>query len=264
MKTRRFLLWLCTIGVFLLVLQQPMKSAIAFVQGLASTTNGAAATFSAAFGGNVTSGNLLVAGGSAWNSAAAPAAITVSGTGAGCSGLSFTVVLGTIPAGMTWRTFLAYAVATGTGACTVVVDPDVTADGSFSIAEFSGQHATVLDVNGGTTPDVAGNTTISDTITTVAANALIVGVFSHDDGSAITPGINYTQVGEQESGASNQPHNMVYRLVTTATTYTVDWTQAVAVPASAQTLSFAPSTGGGGPTPIFRGLPLVGVGGDAK
>ena len=174
-----------------------------------------------AFPNNVTSGNLLIVTGGVWGSSAAPTSITVTDT----RSTSYTVVLGDIPAGLTWRTFIAYGNAGGSGACTVTVDPlGASHSLSFSVDEFTGADSSPSDVAGGTSQgNVNGSAfTASDSITTVAADALIIGVMSHEvDTRTLTAGTNYTTIGENETNANNQCHHAVFRIVTTAQAYTV-------------------------------------------
>jgi len=209
-------------------------------QRAATGNNSGVDSASLAFPGNVTSGSLLIVAGAMWASGAAPTGATVTDT----RSTSYTVVVGTVPPGMTWRTFLAYGVAPSGGACTVTVNPTgSSADLSFSIDEFAGQDASPADVDGGTSTGLSS--TSSDSLTTVAADALIVGVTSHEGSTgAITPtGTGQTQIGENESNSANQCHNACFRIVTTATSYTFSWTLLSTHDWAAQTHSFKPSTG---------------------
>lgn len=202
-----------------------------------------------AFPNNVTSGNLLVVLGAAWGSSA-PTSIGVTDS----RSTSYTVILGAIPSGLTWRTFIAFGAAASSGAGTVTVNPSGSSAAlSFSIDEFTGQHGTPTDVDGGNSVGNLTNGapfTASDSITTEAADALIVGVMSHDAaGTALTAATNYTTIGENEANSSNQCHHAVFRLVTTAQAYTVGVNAANANNSaspgwSMQTYSFKPSAGG--------------------
>lgn len=192
-----------------------------------------------AFPNNVTSGNLLIVAGAAWGSSAAPTSIAVTDT----RSTSYTVVLGTVVG--TWRTFIAYGVASSSGACTVTVNPNGSSAAlSFSIDEFTGQDATPADVDGGTS--TGSSNTASDSITTVAANALIIAVSSQDGSTqALTAGAGYTTFGENETNSNNQCHHAIFRIATTATAYTPTVTSAGVTAWGLQSHSFEPSTGGG-------------------
>lgn len=177
-----------------------------------------------AFPANVTSGNLLVVVGSCWTSGTATSSITVSDTQG-----SYTVLSG-VPTGSLIRMFVAYRMASSSAANTVTVNPNgASSDCGFAIDEFSGVNATPLDVDDGMTTIGNSGGAPSTSITTATANALVIGLMSYDDTpSSITPGSGYTQIGESETGVSSQPFNAEFKIVTTATAYTVDWTQGAA------------------------------------
>lgn len=203
-------------------------------------------TASVAFPNNITIGNLLIVAGTNWN--AATQTISISG----CS-TSWTVVHGSdfSGSGGVFKTFIGYGIAGSTGACTPTVDPGGIGNyGSYSLDSFTGVHATPLDVDGGTSTGTS--TAASDSITTGTANALIIGVMTQSIGlTALTPGGSYTQFGEVEA-VDNSPHNAVFRVATTATSYTVDWTLADSSPWAAQTVSFKESTGTPDTVPFYK------------
>lgn len=176
-----------------------------------------------AYPANVASGSLVVVGGSCWTVGSATASIGVTDT----RSTSYTVKSGTVGQ---LRVFIAYGITASGGANTVTVDPaGASSDCGFSIDEFSGVNATPLDVDDGMTNIGNSAAAPSTSITTVAANALIIGVMSYDDTATTgTPGASYTQIGESETGVSSQPFNAEFRIVTTGTAYTVDWTQGAA------------------------------------
>ena len=205
----------------------------------ATNSSGSGDSSTLAFPGNVTAGNLLIVGGAAW-AATAPTGIVVTDS----RSTSYTVLsvqdVGNV------RYWIAYGVAASSGACTVTVNPQgASADHTYSINEFSGQHATPLDVDDGASSGQNDNP--SSSITTVAADALIIGVMTHDDDAAsspaITPGASYTQIGESENNSTNQCHSLVFRIVTTAQAYTVNWTLNIAVgkESGIYTASFKPA-----------------------
>jgi len=231
-------------------------------QSIDSGANNGVGSDTTAFPNNVTSGDLLIVAGAAWGSTAAPTSVAVDDSQG-----SYTVDLGAVPVGLVWRTFIAYRVATATGANTVTVNPagaDSVHSFSYTIAEFSGNHATPDDVDGGDT--TAESTTAADTITTGVNDALVIGVMSQESGTmALTPtGAGNVELDETESNSSNQCHAAAYRLGGTAGSNTVSWTTASLTTWSAQTHSFKPSAGGGGrTTKNTRAFPLgvnVGMG----
>jgi hypothetical protein len=200
-----------------------------------------------AFPNNVTAGNLLVVSGHANDLNDGHASIVVTDT----LGTSYTVVLGTITSSS--RPFIAYGIAPSSGANTVTVDPDGNTWMSFGVNEFTSDTTTIaLDVNGG--GSTGTGTTASDGITTATANALILGVVAFGGGT-VTPGGSYTQISEHQG--SPNAHNFEFRIATTATAYTVDWTFGASETWSAMTLSFEDAVAGGGAA--CQGM-LLGVG----
>src|SRR5262249_48226442 len=142
---------------------------------------------SLAYPANITSGDLLVVTGGLCGCASLPS-VTVSDT----RGTVYTVLLGCAVA-ITERTFIAYGIATSSGADTVSISTAGT-QSNFAIDEFSGVNATPLDVDGGT--GTGTGTTASNSITPTQTNDLIIGVTTNDGASpTITPGGSYTQIG---------------------------------------------------------------------
>jgi len=187
-----------------------------------------------AFPANVGAGRLLIAAGAAFLGGGGPASIIVTDT----LGTSY-VVLSAVSGDL--RVFVAYGVSPSGGANTITMNPSGAATGNFmAIDEFSGQHATPLDVDGGSSTGVAQSAQ-SDDLTTLTADDLIIGVMSHVSAdTAITEGGSYTLIGEQESNA-NQARSVVFRLVTTAQAYTVNWTTGANVTWIAYTAAFKPA-----------------------
>lgn len=184
-----------------------------------------------AFPGSVTSGNLITAGGVYSGGPSATAVVTST-----CSS-GLTVQYGPETAGA--FTFVAYGLATSSGACTVTVNPSEGSNYiSFAIDEFSGVNSTPLDVDGGSSTGTS--TTPSDGITTVAANSLIIGVVNWDGQRTVTPSGSYTTIQEEEDYSSYYTFSMVFRIATTATAYTVDWTLDTSALWATKTTSFKP------------------------
>jgi hypothetical protein len=206
-----------------------------------------------AFPGNVTSGNLLIAAGALYGSA--DATIVVTDT----VGTTYTVV--SFNTTTVVNTFIAWGVAAASGANTVTVNPTGAGDYfQWEIDEFSGAHATPFSVDGSFTDEVGASTAVTDALTTLVDNELIIGVMTFQDAATytMTPGGAYTQFGEDEDNATIVAFNAVFRIGTTAQAYTVDWTLGTADAWLAQTMSFKPAVGGG-PAPVSRAL-LLGVG----
>ena len=203
-----------------------------------------------AFPGNVVSGSLLVVGGATWKADVAEVPVITD-----TLGTSYTVV--NVLFGTNFRIFIARGLAPSSGANTVSVDHTAAHYFSYSIDEFSGPHATPLDVDGGSSTGTS--TTPQDDILTVAADDLIIGVmgFSNFSNVTLAPGGSYTQIGEEEDNLNHVAHNMVFRIVTTPTTYTVDWTTGSSVSWIAQTMAFKPTVAAGG---LKGNLSLLGVG----
>ncbi len=188
-------------------------------------------TASQAYPGNVTANSLLVCGGGVWN--ASLPTVQVAGSLNG----SFTVL--SVAQG-TGRYFLAYKIASGGGAETITVTPSTTSGNyhAWSCDEFSGvDTATPLDVDGGSA--TGSSTTPSDGLTTATANALLLGVMGHvTANTSITPNGSYTQIGEEENASLHTAFNLVFRIVTTAQAYTIDWTTGTSVTWGVYTAGF--------------------------
>ena len=194
-------------------------------------------TANLAFPGNVTAGNLLLVMGSVFRNDAA-VALTVTGTRC-----TFTVLKNDL-GDVNDQNFIAYGIATSSGAETVTVDMGGTDAGDtqwFAIDEFSGVHATPLSVDGGVTNNTS--TTQADSVTTVTANELVVGVMTTDSpDTSFTPDAGWTEIAEQESHAV-QSGSAVFQIVTTAQSYSVSWTLGASRNGWVQTASFKASTG---------------------
>lgn len=188
-----------------------------------------------AFPANVTSGNLLVVGGAYWKGATI-ASVNVTDT----RSTSYTTALGTQVSG--WCPWVAYGLAPSSGACTVTVDPDgAVLYGSCAIDEFTGVNASPVDASAQVATGTSTAPTVS--ITTATAGALLIGAMSNGGASNpgdLTPGASYTQIGELEDSASTWDFNFEFRIVTTATSYNVDWTTVNNSPWSAVTIAFKP------------------------
>jgi hypothetical protein len=197
------------------------------------------------FPANVTAGSLLIVTGAVFVSGGAPASIGVTDT----RSTPYTVLLGDVPGGESWRTFIAYGIAPTSGACTVTVNPAGSSGFySYAIDEFSGPDAAPLDVNGGTSTGETNSP--SDSITTGVSGALIVGVVAQDNSSASwTPGSGYTELGEDET-YDGMPFAAEFKVAGGAGANTVDWaTLSSSSWWAAQTASFKPAGGAAAQVP---------------
>lgn len=154
-----------------------------------------------AFPLNVTAGNLLVVMGGQ-DDAGGPTAVTDS------QGNTYTVFQSGAGG------FIAIAVAGSSGACTVTVNPDTTStDFSFTINEYSGQHATPLHVDDGETTGTDISPTA--TLTTTVDACLILAVMSHSgaDTAIVPPAGSFTEIGQEPTGGvTGDPHSAVHQL----------------------------------------------------
>ena len=185
-----------------------------------------------------TTGDFIAIGGNAYDGGGAPASIGVTSP---CG--TFTV-LSSSPAGFT-RQFIAYTFAISTGACTVTINP---AGGAAYIAagavKFTGVHATPLDVDDGATTGTGFTDTAS--ITTVAANALILSTHTNGTQTTVTlPDGAVTEIAESDDNSCCTAYAFGFRIVTTPGAYDMTWGTADDVAWRMHTASFAPAAAGG-------------------
>jgi hypothetical protein len=220
-------------------------------QRASSAATGNVASRSLAFPGNVTAGSLLVVAGSL-----EPASTLVqpflSATGAGAPAASgWTVIL-------SWYnqtnngTFIAYALAGASGACTVTVTylsaaaAGATAYGTFSITEFTGAGAAsgALVARGSSTGPAPGTLAVVNT-------DLMLGVTSFR--ASVTPTVptGWTQIGTQNTFGADITHNFAFKIATATGNEAPAWTLSgsAAWVAQAVRLSLVSGGGGGGATP---------------
>src|SRR5437660_7920347 len=191
----------------------------------ATSAEGTGGNNTAAYPANVGSGNLLVAGGCIARGASTSTSLTVTDT----VSTSYTVLLSAENIQNSFnRTFIAYGISPSGGANTITVAPSNGLDRTqFAIDEFSGQHGTPFDVDGGASGDLV-STTPSMNLITVAANDLILGAICVDtsDGSETdTAGAGYTRIGNLQGRATaGDDFSFEFQIVTAAGTYAVNWT----------------------------------------
>jgi len=192
-----------------------------------------------AFPANVTAGNLLIVGGADWQTAAAQV-VTVSDT----RSTPYTVLSGALASQV--RYFIAYGIAATSGACTVTVDPAGTGNWlNFAIDEFSGINTTTpLDVDGTSGGGTGTSTAATKSITTVAANALVVGVVTHTGGNVTITETTGTKIGETENPATSNPFNLQFQIAGAAGAQASSWTMGSSVTWVVYQASFTPGAGG--------------------
>jgi len=97
-------------------------------------------------------------------------------------------------------------------------------------------------VDGG--QSTGASTTPADSLTTLTANDLLIGVGAYDGGTTtFVAGASYTLIGKEASNA-NQDHLAEFRLVTTATSYTVDSTIGTSISWGMRTAGFKEAAAG--------------------
>lgn len=229
---------------------------MAFAERAGSKATGAASaadSVAVAYAQNVVAGNLLVVAGGIWDF---PQTTSVSVTGS-LHTTGWTVAFVTI--GSNFSAYLAWRVATSSGAETVTVNPS----GSVPFTEAAVNEYTAgatIEIDAALASATGTSAAPSRSVTTSTATGLIVGVTVPDtdtDGTTtITPGTNYTQWAETESVA-NCEYNTEHRITSVAQAYTVDWTFGGSRPWGVVTAAFKEQAGAA--TLVHRAL-LLGVG----
>jgi hypothetical protein len=216
-------------------------------------------TGSVAFAGNVTAGNLLVCVGNVWNDPQSTS-IGVAGSLHTTGWTVYTVNIGT-PA----TAWVAWKVATSSGAETVTVDPSGSqAWGSISVDEFTSGGTISLDTDHGSQTG-SPTSTPTKNFTTTSATGLIVGVVGTDGADYPNPvahsvGTGMTQFGEVEA-TDNATHNGAYQVTSAATNYSWVWTLGSSQVYGIYIASFKETAGGSDPEGLlFGGGKLIGGG----
>jgi hypothetical protein len=195
--------------------------------------------------GTVTAGELLVCGGWVYpGGGVLPASVGVTDT----RGTSYTVLSCTNGVERGW---IAFGIAPSSGGNTIRVNPSTASDYiSFSIDAFTvGPGQTIaLSVDGSGSIGSGINATPADSITTLTADELIIGLMGYDGATTtIAPGGSWTEIGEHEDNSSDEAHALEFGIVTTAQAYSVDWTLGTGRDWKVMTASFkeiaAPATG---------------------
>lgn len=210
----------------------------------ATTQGGSVGSVGLAFPANVTAGSLLIVIGSASSDPSDPSPIAVTDS----LGTTYTVVESGVFFG-SQRTFIARGIAGSSGANTVTVNPaTATSWMSFTIDEFASPNATPLDVDGSYTLTGTPGTAASDSLTTLTADDLIVGVMSWSayTTETATPNGSYTLMGAQLDNNLYAAHSAIfYTNLTNATgSYSPAWTLGSSQTWIAQTMAFKPTVAG--------------------
>ena len=201
-----------------------------------STT--AVATKDFVFPGDVTIGDLLIFGGGLYAGDGNPRFSSITST----RSADLSIILSSTIFTGRCRSFLAYAIATSSGACTITAN--LTSDGataayvSGAIDEFSNPNATPLDADGGSSTGTS--TTPSDGVTSSVSNALVVGVTVPVSAVSITPDGGWTTIGEEDSNPDPVYFNLAFQIVGGAATYTPAWTFSGSSEWVAQAIAFKP------------------------
>lgn len=222
-------------------------------QRAASGAQASSNSFPLAYPGNVTAGDFLLVIGSGW---AVGGALTYAITDT--LGTSYTITVSAALTGDNANTFIAWGIAPSSGANTVTVDPNNTADFSFSIDAFTGAHASPVSVDGGRTEGTS--TSATDSLTTAVDNELVVAVCTYlGADTTLAAGANFTQIGQTATNTGNQAHIAEFRIVTTAGAYSAPVTLGASRAWSVQTYSFKPAAASGTTlTPAAGTLTLAG------
>ncbi|MCS6290352.1 MAG: hypothetical protein H8K10_15460 [Nitrospira sp.] len=242
-----------------------VHAAITVVQSKGDCTAGNFSSTTCTFPSNVTPGNVVAACGAIWNGG------NMTGQALTDTVLTdYTEVVGVNPpAGTPNKTWIAYGVVPSSGANTVTQAPAGGTGwfGSWGIVELSGvDTSSPIDVDG---LNLTGNSTApSDSITTSAADAIVLACMSHG-GGAITitadTGGGWTALGEIE-GTSNAPYAWEYQIFSSAGAKTAYFAIGASVGWTVQTLSLKQSSATV-TQPIFRrgfsipGMNSTGLGG---
>ena len=200
----------------------------------AEVVSTAADSYAVAFPNNVAANDLLIVIGTIFDSDGTPASVAVTDS----LGNTYNTSITSSPFSL-YRVFIAYAISSSGGACTVTVNPGGNASNSFAsftIDAFTGVHTTTpLDVDGGGATGTSSSP--SDTLTTTVANSLLIGVMCYSQAAIVdTPigvGSGFTHINSHSDNISDLAYAAEFKLATTATSYTVDFAITVAsVPTS--------------------------------
>lgn len=167
-------------------------------------------------------------------------------------------------------TWIAYAPAGASGACTVTVNwmtvgaATGSSYGTFSITEFTGAGGSTssLQALGSSTSPAPGTLDVTDT-------DLILGAVTYRATTAVTAPAGWTTIGEQETFGTDVTHQFAYKIASATGTESPVWTIGSSSVWVAQVLGLSliggstPGTGGftGGALGGYGAAGTIGVGG---
>jgi hypothetical protein len=212
--------------------------AIAFVAKTVDTRASGVNSDSVTLNG-VTSGALLILTASCF-SASWDGTISVSGGGT----WALAAQAGSTADG---KIFIYYCASATGGNTTVTVDPNgTTCDIDLTLSEWSGAAASPLDVAPTATTGTSTAPAISSG-TLAQADELIVAITTQISAdTTLTIDGTYTEIGENESNTGGQCYNAQYKIVSSTSSDTADWTLGASRTWYACLASFKASGGGGG------------------
>lgn len=152
----------------------------------------------------------------------------------------------------TWEVSIWRLLSPATGSNSVAWTAGSNIAPVFSVITFTG--------NDTSSPDGNNNSVIStntQSLTTAFANSAIIGVASVNGAPVIVPGSGYTQYAHVQNAADTDQMYSQYQIVTTATSYTVDFT---GIGTQRFTAAEVKVSGGTVTTPRFPFFSLLGVG----
>lgn len=191
---------------------------------------------SRAYPGNVTSGNLLVIGVTKYspsNDAFVAGDISKS---AGTATVGTFTLDASVNYNYSAGDYVAAAVysapVTGSGSCTIQVAGAVANSYLFiGVQEYSGADVTGTRVAGASTGQAATGAPTTGTVVSGGAGAFVGALGTVTSGATThTVGADYTQIAEEENGASHMTGSIEDRLVAVDTTDAADWTAPTTVP----------------------------------
>ncbi len=211
--------------------------AIAVVGDTVGTLAGGANT-ATVLRNSVLSGSLLVVNSAVYNGSGSGTTCTVSdNVNAGNYSQAFALAASDNTKN---QGFQHYKPGVASGNTTVTVDPvGTSADIHFTITEISGADTSApLDASPTAEGALTSGAGTTGTVTTGALhriNSVAVGLLIHSDGTrTLTPNASYTQIAEQENGASEQQFNGQRKVVSGTGAVTADWTIGSVVSAAAK------------------------------
>lgn len=209
---------------------------------LVSATNVDSATV--AFPANVASGSLLVAVGASWQSGSGNTSVAVSDT----LTTTYTTTLATTGTGWSGgvgKPFIARGIAGSAGANTVTIDPSSTGNYfNAAIDEFTGPHATPLDVDDGET--TGSSTAPSASLTTLTACDLLIGVLAFATSGTISLDGGARMQLDADPTGTEQPYAAAFRYLYDTGVETMSWTLGTSRDWSVLLQAFKPAAGVGG------------------